>query len=178
MSALNKFSFNTLDELYAAIGYGGITLTKVINKVKDDVRKAAPRSGRRRNAFRITPMPETAAAARRAARPAWSSRASTTAWSSLRAAARRSRATTSSALSRAATACPSTVEDCVNVRNSTKSQDGDENRWVKAWWDEDQVTADRAGRFSTGLQISTRSRIGVLSDVASAAGAGLQDQCA
>ena len=38
-NTLNKFSFGTLDELYAAIGYGGITLTKVINKVKDDVGK-------------------------------------------------------------------------------------------------------------------------------------------
>ena len=38
-NTLNKFSFNTVDELYAAIGYGGITLTKVINKVKDDVGK-------------------------------------------------------------------------------------------------------------------------------------------
>ena len=38
-NTLNKFSFNTVDELYAAIGYGGIMLTKVINKVKDDVGK-------------------------------------------------------------------------------------------------------------------------------------------
>ena len=38
-NTLNKFSFGTMDELYAAIGYGGITLTKVINKVKDDVGK-------------------------------------------------------------------------------------------------------------------------------------------
>ena len=47
-NTLNKFSFNTVDELYAAIGYGGIMLTKVINKVKDDVGKAAPpaRAGR------------------------------------------------------------------------------------------------------------------------------------
>ena len=50
--------------------------------------------------------------------------------------------------------------DCVNVHVAE-----DPDRWVKAWWDEDQVTADRAGRFSTGLQISTRSRIGVLNDV-------------
>ena len=50
--------------------------------------------------------------------------------------------------------------DCVNVHVAE-----DPDRWVKAWWDEDQVTADRAGRFSTGLQILTRSRIGVLNDV-------------
>ncbi len=38
-NTLNKFSFNTVDELYAAIGYGGITVTKILNKVKDDVGK-------------------------------------------------------------------------------------------------------------------------------------------
>ena len=41
----------------------------------------------------------------------------------------------------------------------------DPDRWVRAWWDEDVAEgSDSRNRFSTGLQISTRNRIGVLSD--------------
>ena len=50
--------------------------------------------------------------------------------------------------------------DCVNVHMHE-----DPDRWLRAWWDEDLAASDRGSRFSTGLQISTRSRIGVLSDV-------------
>ncbi len=50
--------------------------------------------------------------------------------------------------------------DCENVHVAE-----DPDRWVRAWWDEEVAANDRSGRFSTGLQISARSRIGVLSDV-------------
>ena len=53
--------------------------------------------------------------------------------------------------------------DCVNVRNSGAKDE--ENRWINVWWDE-EVLDHKMNRFSTGLQISTRNRIGVLSDVA------------
>ena len=46
-NTLNKFSYQNIDEMYAALGYGGITLTKVLNKVKDEVgrvRRAAERT--------------------------------------------------------------------------------------------------------------------------------------
>lgn len=50
--------------------------------------------------------------------------------------------------------------DCVNVHMKE-----DPDRWVRAWWDEDVAEgSDSRNRFSTGLQISTRNRIGVLSD--------------
>ena len=40
------------------------------------------------------------------------------------------------------------------------------DRWVRAWWDEDMAAGgDSRNRFSTGLQVSTRNRIGVLSEV-------------
>ena len=156
-NTLNKFSFNTLDELYAAIGYGGITLTKVINKVKDDV-------GRLRRQREI---------AEHQNHPHVEQQRRTT------------RSSTGVVVegidnclvkfARCCTPIPGDEiigfvtrgygvsihrRDCVNVHVAE-----DPDRWVKAWWDEDQVTADRAGRFSTGLQISTRSRIGVLNDV-------------
>ena len=51
--------------------------------------------------------------------------------------------------------------DCVNVHIEEEP-----DRWVRAWWDEDMAAnAGHVNKFSTGLQISTRNRIGVLSDV-------------
>jgi GTP pyrophosphokinase len=38
-NTLNKFSFNTVDELYAAIGYGGIQLWKLLPRVKEEYQK-------------------------------------------------------------------------------------------------------------------------------------------
>jgi GTP pyrophosphokinase len=38
--ALSRASFNSLEELYAAIGYGGISAQKVVNKIRDDLRAA------------------------------------------------------------------------------------------------------------------------------------------
>jgi len=38
---LSRASFNSLEELYAAIGYGGISAQKVVNKIRDDLRVAA-----------------------------------------------------------------------------------------------------------------------------------------
>jgi GTP pyrophosphokinase len=35
---LARSAFKSLDELYAAIGYGGITAQKVVNKIRDDIR--------------------------------------------------------------------------------------------------------------------------------------------
>lgn len=154
-NTLDKFSFNTMDELYAAIGYGGITLTKVINKVKDDVNRIrrANEQVERQN----QPQPER----------------------------RTSKSTTGVVVegidnclvkfARCCTPIPGDEivgfvtrgygvsihrRDCSNVHI-----DEDPDRWLSAWWDEDMAMDDRTARFSTGLQISTRSRIGVLSDV-------------
>ena len=38
-NTLNKFSFNTVDELYAAIGYGGITIANCLPKLKEEWQK-------------------------------------------------------------------------------------------------------------------------------------------
>ena len=157
-NTLNKFSFGTIDELYAAIGYGGITLTKVINKVKDDVGKL--RRQRELAERAANPQPEQP----------------------------HKRITKSATgvvvegidnclvkFARCCTPIPGDEivgfvtrgygvsihrRDCVNVHMHE-----DPDRWVRAWWDEDLAASDRSNRFSTGLQISTRSRIGVLSDV-------------
>jgi len=38
---LSRASFGALEEMYAAIGYGGISAQKVVNKIRDDLRAAA-----------------------------------------------------------------------------------------------------------------------------------------
>ena len=37
---LQKLSFDSWDDMYAAIGYGGLTATKVVGRIRDDVNKA------------------------------------------------------------------------------------------------------------------------------------------
>ena len=157
---LNKFSFNTIDELYAAIGYGGITITKVINKIKDDVLKL--RRAQEKAERILHPQPEKK-------KPKSQSGVIVEGIDNCLV-----------KFARCCTPIPGDDiigfitrgygvsihrKDCVNVRNSTKSQDGEENRWINVWWDED-ILEQKNNRFSTGLQISTRNRIGVLSDVA------------
>ena len=34
-----KLSFNSLEELYAGIGYGGVTVNRVINRIRDEVKR-------------------------------------------------------------------------------------------------------------------------------------------
>jgi GTP pyrophosphokinase len=37
---IKKLSFGTLDDMYAAIGYGGITSTRVVNRIRDEMTRA------------------------------------------------------------------------------------------------------------------------------------------
>lgn len=38
-AVLRKFSYKTLDDIYASIGYGGIPLSRVINRIRDEYKK-------------------------------------------------------------------------------------------------------------------------------------------
>ena len=158
-NALNKFSFNTLDELYAAIGYGGITITKVINKIKDDVMKL--RRAQEKAEKVLQPQPDTKK------KPKSQSGVIVEGIDNCLV-----------KFARCCTPIPGDDiigfitrgygvsihrKDCVNVRNSGAKDE--ESRWINVWWDED-ILDRKTNRFSTGLQISTRNRIGVLSDVA------------
>ncbi len=40
LNLLKKLSFETWDDLYAAIGYGGLTATKAVGRIRDDINKA------------------------------------------------------------------------------------------------------------------------------------------
>ncbi len=42
---LKKLSFSSIDDLYAAIGYGGVTATKTVNRIRDDLTRAQKASG-------------------------------------------------------------------------------------------------------------------------------------
>lgn len=162
-NTLNKFSYQTIDEMYAALGYGGITLTKVLNKVKDEVgrvRRAAERLEKAEQmANQRQPQPQ-----------------------------KKNKHSESGVIvegidnclikfARCCTPIPGDDiigfitrgygvsihrRDCVNVR--INEEDKDRSRWVNCWWDEDLL--ERNNKFSTALQISTRSRTGVLADIA------------
>ncbi|MDO4749284.1 MAG: bifunctional (p)ppGpp synthetase/guanosine-3',5'-bis(diphosphate) 3'-pyrophosphohydrolase [Eubacteriales bacterium] len=41
LGILRKMSFGSLDDMYAAIGYGGITATRSVNRLKDELQRAA-----------------------------------------------------------------------------------------------------------------------------------------
>ncbi len=155
-NTLNKFSFTTIDELYAAIGYGGITLTKVINKVKDDVGKIRRQKEQTERVMQAQPQKRTSKSATGVVVEG-----------------------IENCLVKFARCCTPIPGDeiigfvtrgygvsihrcdCVNIH-----LDSDPDRWVRAWWDEDIALETNQGRFSTGLQITGRSRIGFLSDVA------------
>lgn len=157
-NALDKFSFSSLDELYASIGYGGITVTKVLNKIKDDVHKLRRAHEKVQHILQPQPAKKTAKSQSGVIVEG-----------------------IDNCLVKFARCCTPIPgddiigfvtrgygvsihrKDCVNVRNSGAKDE--ENRWINVWWDE-EVLDHKMNRFSTGLQISTRNRIGVLSDVA------------
>ena len=59
---LKKLSFDNWDDMYAAIGYGGLTATKAVGRIRDDVNKAAKTQAAEKSTqmpLRITPEAET-----------------------------------------------------------------------------------------------------------------------
>ena len=162
-NTLNKFSYQTIDEMYAALGYGGITLTKVLNKVKDEVGRVRRAAERLEKAEQMANQPQQ--------QPQ-----------------KKNKHSESGVIvegidnclikfARCCTPIPGDDiigfitrgygvsihrRDCVNVR--INEEDKDRSRWVNCWWDEDLL--ERNNKFSTALQISTRSRTGVLADIA------------
>ena len=162
-NTLNKFSYQTIDEMYAALGYGGITLTKVLNKVKDEVGRVRRAAERLEKAEQMANQPQQ--------QPQ-----------------KKKKHSESGVIvegidnclikfARCCTPIPGDDiigfitrgygvsihrRDCVNVR--INEEDKDRSRWVNCWWDEDLL--ERNNKFSTALQISTRSRTGVLADIA------------
>lgn len=153
---LNKFTFTNMDELYASIGYGGITITKVLNKIKDDVMKVRKaqeklektaqqpekKTGKSESGVVVEGIENCLVKFARCCTPIPGDDIIGFVTRGYGVSIHR--------------------KDCVNVRNNDS---GEENRWIKVWWDEESL-GHKKNRFSTGLQISTKSRIGVFSDIA------------
>lgn len=156
---LRKFSFKALDELYASLGYGGITVTKVVNKVKDNVNR----------------LRKQAAQEESLAQPVVKKRTKSQSGVVVEG--------IDNCLVKFARCCTPIPgddiigfitrgygvsihrRDCVNVR--TNGSQEDQARWVKCWWDEDLAASkSQHEKFSTGLQISAKNRIGILADIA------------
>ncbi len=57
-SLLKKLSFDTWEDLYAAIGYGGMTAVKAAGKIRDDIHKAVKADRANQNPLRLNPEAE------------------------------------------------------------------------------------------------------------------------
>ncbi len=150
-NVLNKFNFSTLEELYASIGYGGITLTKVINKVRDEVIRERKAEAAKKP---LTEHKHTKTDSGVVVEGIDNCLVK---------------------FARCCTPIPGDDivgyitrgygvsihrRDCINFKNSSED---DQNRWIEVHWDESQIEAKE--RFSTALQVSTTDRVGVMSDV-------------
>ena len=58
-SLLKKLSFDNWDDMYAAIGYGGLTAVKAVGRIRDDVNKAVKADKANTNPLRTSPDSET-----------------------------------------------------------------------------------------------------------------------
>ena len=155
---LRKVSFDTLDDMYAAIGYGGMTAVKCVNRIRDELLKAtksAPKEA-------VTPKP-------------------------LQSAGKKSNAAVNSGVivedigsclvkfARCCTPVPGDLIvgfvtkgygvsihrcDCPNASLNIISKQPE--RWVKASWA--VTTADEP--FDTSLEVDCRDRDGLLLDIA------------
>jgi len=57
-SLLKKLSFDNWDDMYAAIGYGGMTAVKAVGKIRDDINRAAKADKSNVSPLRTTPEKE------------------------------------------------------------------------------------------------------------------------
>ncbi len=154
---LDKFSFQSLEEMYASLGYGGITVTKVVNKVKDDVmrlrrkndeKEAQPvirKQGKSQSGVIVEGIENCMVKFARCCTPIPGDDIIGFITRGYGVSIHR--------------------RDCVNVHNNGTPED--KARWISCWWDEDLVAmAPTKEKFSTGLQISAKNRIGLIADVA------------
>ncbi|MDP4110418.1 MAG: TGS domain-containing protein, partial [Bacillota bacterium] len=155
-SVIKKLSFNSAEELFAGIGYGGVTVNRVINRIRDELKRFE--------------KPEEAAetdiakaAEKKPKKPLYGVVVGGLDNCLVK-------------FARCCTPIPGDDiigfitrgygvsihrTDCPNVR-SAKESDADNGRWVSAHWDD-----RRRDRYETGIQISAKNRVGLLADVVS-----------
>ncbi|MCL2152049.1 MAG: bifunctional (p)ppGpp synthetase/guanosine-3',5'-bis(diphosphate) 3'-pyrophosphohydrolase [Oscillospiraceae bacterium] len=154
---LARASFRSLDELYAAIGYGGITTQKIVNKIRDDVRASVktrkkeelPTKPEKKEETRIKPVKGVMVEG------------------------------LGNCLVKFARCCSPVPgdpvvgfitkgygvsvhhQDCINYIKADKDSEAAERRWVHVAW------ANTEGRdYSTTIYMTIRERIGIVVDVA------------
>jgi GTP diphosphokinase / guanosine-3',5'-bis(diphosphate) 3'-diphosphatase len=54
-TAIRKHSFSSLDDMYAAVGYGGVPASKIVGRLKDEYIKSLPEGDRFDLGYRVTP---------------------------------------------------------------------------------------------------------------------------
>ena len=150
-SVLTKFGYPSLEELYAAIGYGGITVTKVINKVRDETIRARKKEELNQP---LTTNKQVKSDSGVIVEDIGNCKVK---------------------FARCCTPIPGDDiigyitrgygvsvhrKDCVNVKNSSPE---DRDRWIKVAWDANHIEVKE--RFSTALQVSTTDRMGVMNEV-------------
>jgi len=153
---LSRAAYSSLDELYAAIGYGGISAQKVVNKIREDLRIADKTKKRddelpkpeKKTEIRLTPIQGVTVEG------------------------------VDNCLIKFARCCAPVPgdplvgfitrgfgvsvhrQDCANYIKQVKSLD-EANRWVRVAW------ADTEGRlFTTTIHLQVLSRSGIIVDVA------------
>ena len=152
---LERLSFSSLDELYAAIGYGGISAHKVVNRLREEIRAAA-KTKKREEQQKPAVAPEVLT------KPVYGVMVEGL----------------DNCLVKFARCCAPVPgdpvvgfitrgfgvsvhrQDCVNYVKSAKTP-SDEGRWVRVTW---ANTESRA--YPTGIRISARDRTGIVVDVA------------
>ena len=152
---IERISFNTLDELYAAIGYGGISAHKVVNRIREEVR-AVLKTKKKEEQQRPEKAPEVLV------KPVYGVVVEGL----------------DNCLVKFARCCAPVPgdpivgfitrgfgvsvhrQDCENYIRSEKNT-ADAGRWVKVSWAD---TEDRT--YSTGIVITARDRTGIVVDVA------------
>jgi len=154
---LSRASFGSLEEMYAAIGYGGISAQKVVNKVRDELRIAAKGKKQDDPPQEIEPKKITK-----------KSPASGVIVEGL-----------DNCLVKFARCCSPIPgdpiigfitrgfgvsihrQDCHNYIKSLKEPDSESGRWVRVCWDDTGV-----GLFSAIIEVRVIERVGIVVDVA------------
>lgn len=151
-AVLKRISFETLDDMYAAIGFGGITAVKVVNRIKDELTKASRAKAEPQLQIKPPPVP-TASHSGVIVEDIGSCMIK---------------------FSRCCTPVPGDDiigfitkgygvsihrKDCPNAKHAADPEQS--GRWVRVTWAEQPESV-----FSTSLELETRDRDGMMLDIA------------
>ncbi|MBR2879137.1 MAG: bifunctional (p)ppGpp synthetase/guanosine-3',5'-bis(diphosphate) 3'-pyrophosphohydrolase, partial [Oscillospiraceae bacterium] len=162
---LKKLSFASIEDLYAAIGYGGVTATKTVNRIRDDYIKAQKASGAK---SAIEKLNDAAERRNKQAKPQKAIQGVIVAG-------------IDNCLVKFARCCTPVPgddivgfitrgygvsihrSDCKNHIADRLNPNSEIGRWIDVSWADDISES-----YVTGLQISARDRSGLLMDIATA----------